>query len=187
MEGIKQHKIALRDALQSSGRNTSDLRRAWRTWCVHVERDVPGFEVKDISIFETESVDAMLSNVQDLRTVIEAHRADLPYAEQALAELTTLHTDTATTQLALRDNRAGLQNTQRELHAAASAVHEELVRLRYTLRMVLGVNHRDSKLLRMRRTPSLVESEVDVDETSSTPGSAPSTPTSGGSSTPTEG
>ena len=153
----------------------------------HVQRDVPGFEVKDISIFETDSVDAMLSNVQDVRTVIEAHRADLPYAEQALAELTTLHTAAATTQLALRDHRAGLQNTQRELHAAASAVHEELVRLRYTLRMVLGVNHRDSKLLRMRRTPSLVESEVDVDETSSTPGSAPSTPTGGGSSTPTEG
>ena len=31
MEGIKQHKMALRDALQGSGRNTSDLRRAWRT------------------------------------------------------------------------------------------------------------------------------------------------------------
>lgn len=150
---------------------------------MHVQRDVPGFEVKDISIFETDSLDAVLSNVQDVLTVLEAHRAVLPYAEQALAELTTLQTAAATTQLALRDHRAGLQNTQRELHTAASAVHEELVRLRYTLRVVLGVNHKDSKLLRMRRRSAPVESEVELDATSSTPASPPSTPTSGGSGT----
>jgi hypothetical protein len=185
MEILKQHKMSLREALQGSERHANDLRRAWRTWCVHVQRDVPEFEVKDISIFEVKSVDAMLANVQDVITVIEAHRADLPYAEQALAELTTQHTAAATTHFALRDSRAALQNTQRELHIAASAVHEELVRLRYTLRVVLGVSHEDSRVLRARRTRSPVESEVDVDETSSTPGSAPSTPTSDGSSTPT--
>lgn len=187
MEILKQHKMSLREALQGTERHSSDLRRAWRTWCVHVQRDVPEFEVKDISIFEIKSVDAMLSNVQDVITVIEAHRADLPYAEQALAELTTLHTAAATTHLALRDSRAALQNTQRELHIAASAVHEELVRLRYTLRVVRGVTHEDSKVLRTRRARPPAPSEVDIDETSSTPGSAPSTPTSDGSRTPADG
>jgi len=161
--------MSVREALQGNDRHTSDLHRAWRTWCVHVQRDVPKFEVKDISIFETKSVDAVLANVPDLLTVLEANRAELPCAEQALAELTELYTAATTTHLALRDSRAALQNTKRELHIAANAVHEELVRLRYTLRLVRGLNHEDSKVLRVRRKSTRVESAVDVDVTSSTP------------------
>jgi len=77
---------------------------------------------------------------------------------------------------ATQAGRAAVQDKQRELRALAAEVHQDLVKLRKTVRLVLGSRRADYKLLSIASSRTAAEhadeTETEADSTESSEGAS---------------
>jgi hypothetical protein len=163
-----------------------ELRLAIRRWLSRLQLDIEGLEPTDILITETNAADVWLANARHAIEMLEVRGAEVADAEQARSALMAKAESTQAAWEATQAGRAAVQNKQRELRALATDLHQDLVKLRKTVRLVLGGEHADYKLLTIANTRAAAEAADETATATETEQTeANSTAPSNGSSSPT--
>ena len=129
----------------------------------------------------------MLANARRLIEMLEMRGAEVPDAEVARAELESKHSSAKAALEAAMGGRVAVQSKQRELRAITADVHQELTKLRKTVRVRLGSNHIDYQYLRTDRSRAAAEPPLQTDPVTdpvSTASEAASAAASNGASRP---
>ena len=172
-EAVK--KLVFQSAAESAELHSLTLR-----WRARMQLDLDGLD--DIAITETKMADVSMVNARRLIEVAVGRGAELPDAELARSALETKVASTKAAWEATQVGRSALLKMQRELRTLAVAVHKDLVKLRKTVRLVLGSDDPAYQLLRIDRSRAAAEppDETETDANSTSPSNGSSSPTSTG-------
>ena len=183
---VKDLEWTLKMLVIKSAAEVLELKLLIRRWMARLQLDIEGLDLADILITETRAADVWLANARHAIEMLQGRGAEVADAEQARSALEAKAASTQAAWEATQAGRAAVQNKQRELRALAVEVHQDLVKLRRTVRLVLGSNHADYKLLSMPGSRAAAEAEEpsgeqqQTDATSTAPSNGTPSPTSTG-------
>ena len=155
---LKKLEDAQKKLFTDNAAQADDLHVATLRWRTRLQVDIEaGLDPQDISITETQAGDVVLANALRLIETLDGRDAEVPEAEQARSVLESKYSSAKATWEAVQVGKAAVVNKQRELRALAAEVHQLLIRLRKTVRLVVGPDHPDYQMLRTERIRATAE------------------------------
>ena len=142
------------------------LRQTVQAWAAPLLRDLPGL---DLGVFLAPNAvpDDLIETAGRLLTSLAARQqsdtAPPAYFERLVAEVQAARDAAITARNDAQDLLAQIQEHKAEVRRLAAEVQSGLVRLRQTLRAVLGTSHRDYQKLRHARGRGVDEHEDDIE------------------------
>jgi hypothetical protein len=156
---VKDLEWTLKVLVIKSAAEVLELKLLISRWMAALQLDIEGLDLADILITETRAADVWLANARHVIEMLQGRGAEVADAEQAQSALEAKAASTQAAWEATQAGRAAVQDKQRELRVLATEVHQDLVKLRRTVRLVLGSHHADYKLLSMPRSKAAAEPE----------------------------